>query len=328
MPWNFQPVGNFNDPLPVLVEIAGPSWSGKTHSAIRLAIGMAGGDVGDVFLIDSEEGRAAHYGKRYPTLKYDRIGPPYTYEQHEEGIRAAIDAGAKTIITDTISHAHEGEGGYLEQHDKETQELMARSRQSNPDWNKFSRSGWIKPAAAKNKVIMRLNRLAATVPLIFTMRAREKTAQVPDPNNPNRTKIVDAGWQPICSSGIDYEMMLRLMLPQNSKGVPDLSLESTKVPDEFAELFTEGRQIDEQMGEFIVRFAREAASAIDLDKLKAAASNAAAGGLANYEKHWKTLNKAEQTALLPMHEQFKKFAADCDKDSAKQADEKQEGLGV
>lgn len=90
--------------------ITGPTGSGKTYSALRLAFGLGG----PVAMIDTENGSGslyAHLGE------YDvqELHPPFTAQKYINAVREAAGGGYRVLIIDSLSHAWAGEGGLLDQ---------------------------------------------------------------------------------------------------------------------------------------------------------------------------------------------------------------------
>lgn len=83
--------------------LGGSSGSGKTYTALRLATGIASKCGGDVVAIDTENGRIKYYAGEFK-FKYLQLTEPYTPEKYIEAIDAAVDAGFKVLILDSISH--------------------------------------------------------------------------------------------------------------------------------------------------------------------------------------------------------------------------------
>lgn len=87
----------------VKVLIGGSSGSGKTWSALRLATGIASKSGGaGVAAIDTENGRIKYYADQFNF--FDLQLRDYSPEKYIEAIDAAIDAGFKVLIIDSISH--------------------------------------------------------------------------------------------------------------------------------------------------------------------------------------------------------------------------------
>lgn len=249
----------------MLVGLAGPSSSGKTYSALRLATGMAGD--GDVMMIDTEGRRGLHYADQFRFKHYD-LGSPFRPHRYLEALQAAKAAGAAVIIVDSQSHSHEGPGGLLEFHEEELQR-MAGSDHAKRERVKFA--AWIKPKQEQNLFVNAVLQLGVNV--IFCFRAKKKMVLVKDPKT-GKAVPVDIGWQPICSDRFEYEMTALLMLPPNGKGVPDLAHESTKLQDQHTAFVKPGQQLTEATGEELAAWARGGARAAKQEAV--AASDASA----------------------------------------------------
>jgi hypothetical protein len=221
----------------VFIGLAGPSGSGKTFSALRVAKGLARGKP--IYFIDTEARRALHYANQFQ-FKHGELGAPFSPDRYAEAIKAARAAGAGVIVVDSMSHEHEGEGGVLDMHESEL------TRMAGDDWGKRDRvkfAAWIKPKQARTKLINLILQLG--MHCVFCFRAKEKIALVKD--DKGKQVPVQLGWQPIVGDRFEYEMTALLMLPPNSRGVPDLGL--SKMQDQFAPFFKPGAQIDENLGE-------------------------------------------------------------------------------
>lgn len=259
----FRPLAEVPGVGRIKIGLAGPSRSGKTYSAIRIAIGLAGGDQAGVYMIDTE-GTAGIYKATFPGIRVAHLSPPYSYERYQETIDAAAAAGAKVIIVDSMSHAHEGPGGLLEQHDAEL------DRMAGQDFGKRERvkfAAWIKPKAAFTTFC---NRQAQAGPhMVFCFRAKEKLKLVRGQNG--KQEPVPMGWQPICTEGIEFEMTVMFVLPPNSNGVPDLEAEAAGLRDPIDKMVKEGAQFSEGFGKMLADWA-------NADGQKPAASGGGGGG--------------------------------------------------
>lgn len=222
---------------PLTIGLSGPTKSGKTFSALRLAIGMAEGR-GPIVMINSE-GKAGHqYADKFKYQAVD-IRSPYSYERYTEALDVAAGAKPGALIIDSISHAHDGPGGMLEQHEAEL------DRMAGNDWKKRERAtwtAWIRPKALENRFIYRLEELE--IPTVLCFRAKEKIRIVKgqDP--------IDLGWQPISSDRIAFQTIFTLVIPPEpliaKKGIPDLTVSDLRQP--FDTMIATGKQIDEDLG--------------------------------------------------------------------------------
>ena len=235
----------------LLIGLVGPSSSGKTYSALRLASGIQRVCGGDIDFIDTENGRALYYADKFK-FNHLRFAAPFSPLDYLAAIRACVKRGAKTIVIDSMSHEHEGPGGVLEWHEREAQEL-ARRYNSTPE--KMGMAAWGPPKTARRMLINEI--LQMNVNLVLTFRAKEKIKIVRGEREPK-----PLGWQPICGEEYVYEMSLQALLPPSSEGYPvwtselDSERAIMKLPSQFKSIF-EGkrRQLDEGIGEELARWA-------------------------------------------------------------------------
>jgi hypothetical protein len=234
----------------VLVSLVGPSGTGKTFSALRLATGIQRTAGGEIDVIDTENGRALHYAERFK-FNHLRFTAPFSPNDYLEAVRFCARRGSKTIIVDSMSHEHDGPGGVLEMHEQEM------ARMAGGDAAKAERVNilaWSRPKAARKRLINEL--LQLNVNLILTFRAKEKLKIVrgKDP--------VELGWQPICGDEFMYEMTLQCLLKPGAAGVPSWKSDYEgeravmKLPAQFEEFF-EGAptQINEDLGSALAAWA-------------------------------------------------------------------------
>lgn len=229
---------------PLIVGIGGPTKSGKTYSAHRLAQGLA--PQGPIAMLNAEGMRGHQYADKFQYLACD-IEPPYSYARYIEAVKEIAKQRPACLIVDSMSHAHDGPGGMLEQHDAEM------DRMAGDDYKKRERvnfAGWIRPKKAENEFIYTL--LGMKCPVILCFRAKEKLKIIPgkDP--------VNLGWQPIASDRVAFETIFTVMLPPHSKGVPDLEISDLREP--FDKLIPVGKPIDESLGRALREWAKGSAA--------------------------------------------------------------------
>lgn len=235
----------------LLIGLVGPSSSGKTYSALRLASGIQRVTGGDIDVIDTENGRALYYADKFK-FNHMRFAAPFSPDDYLEAIRFCARRGSKTIVIDSMSHEHEGPGGVLEWHDRETERLAAQWKVSK---DKAQMAAWNPPKQARRRLINEV--LQLNVNLILTFRAKEKIKIVAgkDP--------IQLGWQPICGEEFMYEMVLQALLLPGSEGrptwQPDMPAERAmiKLPLQFRELFKKegSAQLGEEVGEDLAKWA-------------------------------------------------------------------------
>jgi len=236
----------------LLIGIVGPSSSGKTYTALRLASGMRRIVGGEIDFVDTENRRALYYADKF-RFNHLNFTKPFSPLDYLEAIRHCVKRGAKTIVVDSASHEHEGPGGVLEWHAEETKRVAAQWKTSE---EKAQMAAWGPPKAARRRLINEV--LQMNVNLIFTFRAKEKIKIVTGKNP------IPLGWQPICGEEFMYEFALQILLPPGSEGRPrwnsDMESERAimKLPSQFRDIFlgeNDGKQLDERTGERLAEWA-------------------------------------------------------------------------
>lgn len=230
----------------LLIGLVGQSGSGKTYSALRLAAGMQRVVGGEVFGIDTEGTRMAHYADCFA---FQRVGfsPPYSPDRYVEAIHYCIDHGAKVIVVDSVSHEHEGEGGVLDMHEAECERLA----KGDPDKReRIKMLAWAKPKAARQRFVSLLQTISG-VHLIFCFRSKEKIEMVKGAKQPK-----ELGWQPVGGSELVYELTARALLLPGADGVPTWSSanederRTIKIPAPLRAIIANHQgPIDESLGE-------------------------------------------------------------------------------
>jgi hypothetical protein len=225
---------------PLIVGLAGPTKSGKTMSAHRIAVGLANGGV--VAMLNAEGARGHQYADKFKYVACD-ITPPYSPQRYTEAIEAAKQLNPAVLIIDSASHMHDGPGGLLEYHDAELDRMAGTD-----DWKKRERmtwAAWIRPKKDENAFIYAM--LGIKCPVILCFRAKEKLRIVAG------KPPIDLGWQPIASDRVSFETIFTVVLPPHCKGVPDLSISEMREP--FDAMIPEGRPLDEQLGKRLAQWA-------------------------------------------------------------------------
>jgi ABC-type dipeptide/oligopeptide/nickel transport system ATPase subunit len=233
---------------PCMVGIVGPSGTGKTFSALRLATGMQRVTGGDIGFIDTEARRALHYADRFK-FRHLEFGAPFGSLDYLAAIDHFVRKGVKTIIVDSMSHEHEGPGGLLEQHAEETERL---AKKFNTSEAKVQLSAWGPCKANRRRMINSI--LQLPINTIFCFRAKEKLKVVKGKDPENR------GYQPIAGEEFLFEMLLNVMLLPGSNGHPawksDIEDERAmmKCPVQFHGMFANDVQLSEDIGQQLVEW--------------------------------------------------------------------------
>lgn len=237
MPITFRPAKRENTPL--IIGLTGPTKSGKTLSALRLATGIANGGV--IAMINAEGRRGHQYAEFFKYLTYD-IEPPYNPGRFTEALLKMKELKPAVAIVDSASHMHDGPGGLLEFHDAEAE------RMSGGDFKKRERvtfAAWIKPKAEENKFIYTMLDMNCSIILCFRAKEKIKIVKGKEP--------IDLGWQPIAGDRITFETIFTLTLPPHCKGVPDLETSFLRKP--FDDMIPANQTIDEELGKALRKWA-------------------------------------------------------------------------
>jgi hypothetical protein len=173
--------------LKARMAIDGPSGAGKTYTSLIAATVFAG-DNGEIAVIDTERGSASLYADlfTFDVLELNHFDPL----QYVEAIQAAQRSGYEVLIIDSLSHAWEGEGGALDQVDKNSARLKG---------NSFA--AWRTVTPKQRKLVDTM--LQADMHIIATMRSKMEYAIEQDERG--KTRIQKVGLAPVQRAGIEYE---------------------------------------------------------------------------------------------------------------------------
>lgn len=229
---------------PVLVGIVGPSGTGKTYSALRLAAGFQRVTGGETFLIDTEARRSLHYAEKFQ-FRHVSFGAPFSPLDYLDAINYCLGKGATTIVIDSMSHEHEGPGGVLEMHEEEKARL---AKAWNTSEEATQMPAWSKPKSQRRRLINSILQMSCN--FIFCFRAKQKLKILGGKKKPE-----SRGWQPIAGEEFMYEMTLKLLLLPGANGIPTLASEiederaMIKTPEQFRGLFNARPQLSEEIGQ-------------------------------------------------------------------------------
>jgi ABC-type dipeptide/oligopeptide/nickel transport system ATPase subunit len=251
--------------VPLLVALIGPSGSGKTFSALRLAVGIQRVQPGPIHGISTEGKRMLELADRF-TFQHVSFAPPFGSLDYLAAIQHCVHEGARTVIIDNMSHEHEGPGGMLDCAERQIEERIAfkverRELENADDWKadkerqKLKMSSFIKPKADRSKLIQGILQMPCNIIMCF--RAKEKL----EPGGGQRGEPKPLGWMPIGGDEFWYEMTARCLLLPQCNGVPTWSSEqqgerfAMRRPAQFSRILADGRQLTEEVGEEMARWA-------------------------------------------------------------------------
>lgn len=229
---------------PLLFGLIGPSSSGKTFSALRLATGVQRIVGGEIFVADTEKNRAKHYADHF-AFRHVPFSPPFSPDDYIDVIDHCESKGAKTLIIDSMSHEHSGLGGVLEWHQAEVERIMAAWRCNE---EKANIPAWGKPKAARRRLINRITQ--SSMNFILCFRAKDKIKV-------GSGKVVQLGWMPDAGEEFVFELTAKALLLPGAGGVPTLQSAQVgeqmmiKIPEQFRNVFngSSGKPLSEDFGE-------------------------------------------------------------------------------
>lgn len=257
MTFNFRPA--IREATPLLIGLTGPSGSGKTKSALRLADGIRRVRGGQIAALDTEANRMLHYADEHKFI-HCQFGAPFGSDRYAEALEAAAQAAdGGVVIVDSMSHEHEGQGGYLEYHDEEVKRLIEHGGFRNEYAAQLP--AWVKPVARRRNLINRL--LQINCAFVFCFRSKEKL-KIQKGKDP-----IQLGWQAIAGEEFVFEMTVRCLLLPGARGVPDWSEEAfalgvPKRASSHEAMFHEGQPLDEDTGAALAQWS--AGTATDWDR--------------------------------------------------------------
>ncbi len=235
--WTFRPA--VREQIRLLIGLSGPTGSGKTLSALMMAKALTKLAGVDRFaVLDTENGRASLYApptggnsKDYPgTFDFDvvELSAPFTSENYQDAILAAEAAKYPVIVVDSFSHEYEGDGGILDRHETEVDEMVKQSRErgdTRKDWQleeAHNMRAWNAAKAPHKKLVTKLLQLRCHV--IFCMRADDKIEITKKDGKtiiePKKSLTGLGGYIPICERKFPYELTLSLLFTPDVPGVP------------------------------------------------------------------------------------------------------------
>jgi hypothetical protein len=169
--------------------LAGPSGTGKTYDALKIAFGMVP-DYNKICVIDSES-KSAHLYSHFGPYSIIGLEAPYSLHQYIEAVKMAAENGFEVVIIDSLYHAWQGEGGALDM----VNDITERAKSTN----KFA-NGWRVVTPLHNKFVEMM--LSYPGHVIGTLRTKMQYEVVEINGKKVPQKI---GMGAICRDGLEYE---------------------------------------------------------------------------------------------------------------------------
>jgi hypothetical protein len=248
-------------PVPLLIGLTGPSSSGKTFTALRLATGIQSVYGGDIYVVDTEQRRSLHYADRFH-FKHVPFGEPFGALDYREALRYCKAQGAGVVVIDSASHEHDGPGGMLEQHEAELTRMAGATDYAKRE--RMTMLAWQKPKQARRKLITAIT-TELNMPVIFCFRAKATTKPMKDKADGGKLKPVEMGYMAIAGEEWLFEMALNALFLPGAEGRPTWVSEKPgeraviKLPAQFKWLAENEAPLNEEVGKRLAEWARGSA---------------------------------------------------------------------
>lgn len=220
--------------------ITGPTGSGKTFSALRLAFGLVDGTGKRVAFLDTENDSASLYSDKFD-FDVMPIAPPFPPEHFASGINAAVEAGYGAVIVDSASHFWKG--------------ILAFKDQLDSHGKGNSYTNWKQADGKFDPVIEAV--LQSKIHVIFCMRSKMDYLQTEE----NGKKVIKKmGLAPIMRENLEYEFST----------VFDIGMDHTAMASkDRTGLFPVDKvfQITEETGKMIAAWLKTALPKVEVDPL-------------------------------------------------------------
>lgn len=248
-------------PVPLLIGLTGPSSSGKTYTALRLATGIQSVYGGDIYVVDTEQRRSLHYADRFK-FRHVQFDAPYGALEYRAALRYCKAQGAGVVIIDSASHEHDGPGGMLEQHGAELDRLAGNDYAKR---DRMTMLAWQAPKQARRKLITAIT-TELNMPVIFCFRAKATTKPIKDKSDGGKLKPVEMGYMAIAGEEWLFEMALNALFLPGAEGVPSWESDKPgeraviKLPAQFKYLQDTKGALDEEAGKRLALWAKGGAN--------------------------------------------------------------------
>lgn len=198
--------------------IEGLSGKGKSGLALMLGYYLAGKDWSKVFDIDTENnsvnlftGIKCSAGGTFEGFKHGKFTPDLKYKpsHYQEFKEAALAAGAKVVINDSISHAWTYEGGILD--------MVNELKQTNQRYQRDSYAAWGDDEIVKEKQKLYQLFRDFRCHIISTVRVKEKMEY--DKDDKGKTILKSLGEQEIMQADVKYEPDLVLHMIEPGRAI-------------------------------------------------------------------------------------------------------------
>jgi hypothetical protein len=181
--------------------LQGPSGAGKTYSALSICKHLTT-SMEKVAVIDTEHGSASKYADDFAGFQTCAIAHNYHPQHFIDGLDAAAQAGFEAVIIDSLTHAWNGPGGFLELVDEEVKRMSAKG------WKADSFAAWKNLTPIYNRLVQSI--LSSPLHVIVCLRAKQEYEKVK--GDDGKVKVQKVGMAPEIRDNFQYEMDVEGML--------------------------------------------------------------------------------------------------------------------
>lgn len=188
--------------------ISGPTGSGKTFSALKIAMGLIESTGGRIGMIDTEHGTASKYSDRFDFDVLDL--EDHRTEAYIEAFYEFAEAGYKVLIVDSISHAWYSLKDEIEQ--------LAEDNYKGNNWR-----AWSQGTPRQRTFVEAI--LTYPGHVISTMRSKMAYESGGSGGDGKGGKVHRIGLEPVQGKDIEYEfdLLLEMSGTHNARVVKDRS---------------------------------------------------------------------------------------------------------
>lgn len=242
--------------------ITGPTGSGKTFSALRLAFGLVEGTGKRVAFLDTENDSASLYSDQFD-FDVLPIAPPFSSDSFRDGVMAAVSSDYGAIIIDSASHLWKGI-------------LEYKGKIDERGGNQYT--NWRDPDKKFNEALDAV--LQSKIHVLFCLRS--KMEYVMEDNGKGKQAPKRVGLAPIMREGIEFEFTTVFDVAMNHEAVATKDRSGLFPTDRYF-------QITEQTGRDIAAWLKTATPKVETPTPEPKAPTDAEAKTGNIERFRKML---------------------------------------
>ena len=172
----------------IKLALTGPSGSGKSYGALKLARGLVGA-TGKIAFVDTENGSGKLYSNLTEFFHCD-LAAPFEYQKFIDAVKGAEQAGFDCVVIDSLSHLWQGI-------------LDEKNSIDRRGGNQYT--NWTVPTAHLNETIQTI--LQSRIHVIACLRVKQEYVLQEETNSKGKSVQVPkkVGLAPVMRDNIEYE---------------------------------------------------------------------------------------------------------------------------